>query len=327
VRLGVVGCGAVTEQLHLPALRAMGWTPEVLVDPDTDRARRLADEYGVQRVAGDAAASAHLVDTAIVAVPIAHHRDVACELLEHGVDVLLEKPLARTDRECAEILETARDRERILGIGLMRRFVKANRWLHRLVEQGRLGRIERVDVREGYIFDWPITTFGFFSPANGGVLKDLGAHTLDLIHWHFGRITELEYRDDALGGAEVDCILEFTTERGIPGVLELSRSRSLRNSFVVVGERATVELHHFGEFVYTRSTGDTSLPASLRIVPKGGQILLDLFIEQHADWYAAVRDRRPSFVPPEDGAAVVAVMERCYSERRWWDLPWVGAPA
>jgi predicted dehydrogenase len=325
VRFAVVGCGAVTESLHLPALARAGRVPTVLVDRDLSRAEELAARFGVPRAEADPLACAGVADAAIVAVPIPHHASVGAALLDAGLDVLVEKPLARTPEECDALIDCARTHNRLLMVGLMRRFLRVNRWLHAVLARGVLGPIRSFDVREGYRFDWPVTSVGFFSPSAGGVLKDLGAHTLDLARWFFGELADVRYRDNAVGGAETDCVVELTAG-GVPGVLEYSRGRSLRNSFVVVGERATVEVHHFGQWVRVRPTvPGRRPPVVLHRYPRRWQSLLDLFVAEHAHFADCVATRQPVAVPPEDGRAIVSVMERCYATREPLELPWVTA--
>ena len=66
--VAIVGCGAVTEKAHLPALRTLGVTPALLVDRDLERARRLADEFGVPRTGDDYREVIDGADAAIVAL-------------------------------------------------------------------------------------------------------------------------------------------------------------------------------------------------------------------------------------------------------------------
>lgn len=323
VRLAVVGCGAVSESLHLPALARAGRNPVLLVDHDLARAEALAARFGIPRVARDAAACVGSVDAAIVAVPIPHHAAVGQVLLAGGVDVLMEKPLAATTDECDLLIAAARNHGRVLMVGLMRRFLRMNRWLKDVVAGGQLGRIRSVDIREGYRFDWPVTSVTFFSPAAGGVLKDLGAHTLDLARWLFGEIDIVGYRDNSHGGVETDCLVDFVAG-GIPAVAEYSRGRSLRNSVIIRAERATVEVHHFGQWARIRP-GDagTRPPLSLQRHPRRWQTLLDLFVAEHAHFLDVVRYRTACEVPPEDGRAVVAAMAACSACRQPLELPWV----
>src|SRR2546423_5695424 len=64
-----------------------------VVDTDPERARRVADEFSIA-VLPDLDALPGKVDVASIAVPTAEHARVGCWLMERGIDVLVEKPMA-----------------------------------------------------------------------------------------------------------------------------------------------------------------------------------------------------------------------------------------
>jgi predicted dehydrogenase len=234
----------------------------------------------------------------------------------------MEKPLAATAAECDQLISASRRTGRLLMVGLMRRFLRVNRWLKTVIDSGLLGAVHSFDIREGYRFDWPVTSVRFFAPEAGGVLKDLGAHTLDLARWFFGDLEILTYRDNSFGGAETDCVVELAAG-GIPGIAEYSRGRVLRNSFVIRAERATVEVHHFGEWVrVSPGTSGRRPPLALHRRPRRWQTLVDLFVAEHAHFCEVVATRCTPAVPAEDGREVVAAMARCYQNRLPLELPW-----
>src|SRR5690242_8777997 len=82
LRVAVVGCGAVAERYHLPALVA---SPDVevtaLVDPSVERARALARRANTAHTFSTHRELAGHVDLAVVAVPNALHESIACDLL------------------------------------------------------------------------------------------------------------------------------------------------------------------------------------------------------------------------------------------------------
>src|SRR5918997_1648815 len=97
IRVGVVGCGAVTERYHLPALLASAdVTVVALVDPVIERARALAPRLGGPLVVANHLEVAGKVDLAIVATPNAYHEQIVVDLLDRWIHVLVEKPMART---------------------------------------------------------------------------------------------------------------------------------------------------------------------------------------------------------------------------------------
>src|SRR5204862_1530431 len=75
IRLALIGCGAIAEQMHLPVLAGHeSIVLTALVDRDEKRARKLADGYGVKAVCRDAEDLPEgAIDAAIVATPPVHH--------------------------------------------------------------------------------------------------------------------------------------------------------------------------------------------------------------------------------------------------------------
>src|SRR4051794_1108296 len=108
LRLGVVGCGAVTERYHLPALMASpDVEPVAFVDPAVARARLLAERAGAPFALSSHRELPGKIDFALVAVPNAFHEPVTVDLLAAGIHVLVEKPMARTTAECDRMLAAA----------------------------------------------------------------------------------------------------------------------------------------------------------------------------------------------------------------------------
>ena len=111
-RVAVVGAGSFGKN-HV---RVVGENPRAelkyVVDADPARTRDTTD---FRDVIGK-------VDAAIVAVPTVAHAEVACALLEAGIDVLIEKPIASTLEEADRIIEVAERNGRIVQVGHLERF-------------------------------------------------------------------------------------------------------------------------------------------------------------------------------------------------------------
>ena len=326
LRVGVVGCGAVAERYHLPALLA---SPDVRVvafaDPVLERARALAAR------AEGAAAVASLdelpgqVDAALVAAPNAFHEELALPLLSAGIHVLVEKPMARTAAECDRMRAAAAGGGAVLAVGHDFRHFPVARFAKALFAGGTLGPVQRVELRQSAGGRWPYASTAVLSPdAGGGVLIDFGVHLLDLLLWWFGDLRAVACRDDAAGGIETECELALELAGAVPLDVTLSRSRALSDTVVVACERGTVEIGVFE-------------PAMVRITPAGGTLplvgtvpdpeferapLATVFGRQLADFVAAIRGESPPAVTGEDGRRVVALAESCYALRRPLRLPW-----
>ncbi len=128
VRVAVAGAGAFGRN-HLRVYReletaSLGVTLAAAVEPDSARAEETAKHYGIPVFATvDALLGADLgLNAATVAVPTVHHHAVAAQLLEAGLDVLVEKPIAATLAEADALLALAAKHQRILQPGHLERF-------------------------------------------------------------------------------------------------------------------------------------------------------------------------------------------------------------
>lgn len=329
VRLAVLGCGAVAQINHLPAISASERAEAaVVVDADAERARTMARRFGVPAFATDYREVLDGIDGAVVALPNSLHAPVAIDLLRRGIPVLVEKPMALTVRECDEMIAAAGEGGAALAVGLDFRFFGATRWVKDFLAEGLLGELRGFDLRQGVIPRWPFAT-GFLlrkETAGGGVLADFGVHVLDLLLVWLGEWEAIDYRDDAQGGLESDCELLLRMRSGVAGTVEVSRTRNLRNTCVFAAERGSLEV----------GIWDPDPPITLRLGGRetslvgraGGSRLTfqDVFVRQIDDFATAIRERREPFIPGREGRRSLELIEACYAARQPLELPWANPP-
>ena len=128
LRVAVAGAGAFGRN-HLRVYReletaGLGVVLAAAVEPDPARAAETASQYGIPVFSTpDELLSADLgLDAATVAVPTVYHHAVAAPLLEAGLDLLVEKPLAATLDQADDLIRIADERARILQPGHLERF-------------------------------------------------------------------------------------------------------------------------------------------------------------------------------------------------------------
>lgn len=317
LRFAIVGCGAITEANHLPVLRGLpGAETTLLVDVNPERAQSLASRFGVANVTDDYKQVSKYADAAIIAVPHHLHAPIAVSLLNDGVHVLVEKPLAMTVAECDSILRAAERHHCTLAVGLMRRFYPSALFVKQLLLEGVLGAIRGFDVREGGIYGWPVASDFFFrKESGGGVLLDTGAHALDLILWWLGGWREIEYFDNARGGVESDCEVHLELECGAKGVIELSRTRNLSNRYLIQGEKGTI-LYTLKEVTYFLGNRSGS-----RRFSWPSQETNKLQLE---DFISAIKNSSSPVVSGVEGKLSVSLIEACQARRKPLDEPWLG---
>lgn len=121
VRAGIIGTGYLG-RLHARVLTEM---PEVsvvgFVDPDDEAAAEVEASLGLRRWESVSAIGDH-VDAAVVASTTDAHASVARELIDRGVDLMIEKPITSTPDSARELIRLAADRGRIIQVGHVERY-------------------------------------------------------------------------------------------------------------------------------------------------------------------------------------------------------------
>ena len=167
MRVAVVGAGRLGALHALKYAALPGVRLTHVVDVDLGRARETAARHGAAALA-DYRGLAGMITAASVAAPGSLHHEIASWLLAHGIDVLLEKPMAASVHEARELAALAEARGRILQIGHLERFNPAIVELRPMVRGPRFIECLRVA---------PFTERGI----DVDVILDLMVHDLDVI--------------------------------------------------------------------------------------------------------------------------------------------------
>jgi predicted dehydrogenase len=167
VRVAVVGAGVFGKH-HMRVLsRSVNAELAGAVDAHPGRAAIASSEYGCPAYASLADLKGK-IDAAVVAVPTSAHAEVACTLLNAGIDVLVEKPIAADLDSARRLVDTAARNNRILQVGHLERFNPAVMALKKIVTVPLFFEIHRLSL---------------FSPRSldVDVVLDLMIHDLDIV--------------------------------------------------------------------------------------------------------------------------------------------------
>ncbi len=115
-RTAVIGVGVQGER-HAQKFAALEESTLVgIVDADTERATRVAEDLGAE-VVSDYRDLIGEVDAVAIATPTTTHFEITSAMLENDIDVLLEKPFTTTMEEAVQLVELAEGRSRTLQVG------------------------------------------------------------------------------------------------------------------------------------------------------------------------------------------------------------------
>ena len=286
-----------------------------VVDPNTSRADAVAVEFGCKAFGSvQQMLTTHSeVQAVSVAVPTVLHREVARALMEGGVDVLIEKPLATSQTEANELMLVAKNHGRVAQVGHLERFNPAVRATLPLITQPMFFEVHRLSV---------------FTPRSldVDVVLDLMIHDLDIVlAFVHSPVKEIRAVGLPILSGKVDianvrvefesgCVANFTASR-----VSTERVRKLR--FFQPGQYVSVDYGRQEVLVF--SVGDAAGPTAKPSI--NPQIHVDKpaisaeepLLAEIKSFLNCVRDRSQPVVSIEDGAhalevalAIVAAIKR-----------------
>jgi predicted dehydrogenase len=311
LRFALVGAGAMAQTWAQAFRTAADVDLVAVVDVRRELADLLAEQAGCRSCESvDELLRAGGVDAAVVCTPPASHAEVGVALVEHGVAVLCEKPLAVDLVGARKLLAAAAAEDVILTMASKFRFVEDLVRARSLVASGILGEIvqyrntfaSRVDMRSRWNADPAV--------AGGGVVIDNGTHSVDIARYLLGPVTEVlavESRRVQDLPVEDTATLLLRTECGAVGTVELSWAvDKQRDDYVEVDGTEGVLRVGWRTSAFRRHASPTWVDFG------NGYDKVVAHARQLENFAAAVRGVGELVVTPEDALASVAVIEAAY---------------
>ncbi len=245
VVIGVIGTGywGKNHVRTFCTLKEEGLIDKVIVcDSDESRAIEIGEEFGCEYATDPQELASLGVSMVTIATPTPSHASLAIMMMEMGLDVLVEKPLAMNTKEAKRVIMCAEKTGRLLLVGHVFRHHSGVRKAAELVKNGKIGKVrhiisERLATREP-------------RPDNG-VIAALGIHDFDIccdilnginLNKIVGVATESK-----IPGIEDHASLQMIFENDIVGFVELSwrsRIRGKVRSLQIIGTDASISLDY-----------------------------------------------------------------------------------
>ncbi|WP_438349331.1 Gfo/Idh/MocA family protein [Paenibacillus sp. FA6] len=140
------------------------------------------------------------LDVVDICLPTYLHAEITCMMLEKGLHVFCEKPVAGNSTDGWKMVEVAKRNSKTLMIGQCLRFWPAYEYLKGCVEDGRFGKVKAGSFFRGSGFPQGWEDWYLDGSKSGGNIMDMHLHDTDMIHWLFGRpdkVSALGRKDDS----------------------------------------------------------------------------------------------------------------------------------
>lgn len=179
IRFGVIGCGSIANEYHLPALRRVEGAQLVWAcDLIEERAQKAKDDFGFEKYTLDYhdILNDSSIDAVCIFTKIEMHATLCIEAAAAGKHIFSQKPFAYNIEEGRKIIRAVDEAGVKLTPSFMHSYMDGSIAARRIVEEGKIGEIRHIRMRNA-------TKNPFDSaPGYGGCMMDIGCHGMDLIH-------------------------------------------------------------------------------------------------------------------------------------------------
>ena len=217
-RVALIGLGAMGRN-HLRVLSDLDGVELVAVcDLDPEAAGAASRKYSVPGYSSwGEMLDRERLDAVVVAVPTRFHMEAGLAAIDHGLHLLVEKPIASNLEEGRRLVNAAAAADLVLAVGHIERFNPAVAEVQRRVASGEIGRLFQLQARRQGPFPARI--------RDVGVVIDLATHDLDVMHHVAGSevqrlYAETEQRIHTDHEDILNALLKF--ESGVLGVLQVN---------------------------------------------------------------------------------------------------------
>jgi len=182
------------------------------------------------------------IDLVSIVVPTTFHKEVAMDVIEKGVSLLIEKPIADTIENAKEIINKAMEKNVKLAIGHIERFNPAVQRLKAIIDEGRLGKITSIIARR----------VGVFPPQvkEANVIIDLAVHDIDIINYLMNeKPNEIEANAGrALISQREDCAEIFLKYKNASGFIQVNWITPIKiRNLSVTGTKGYAEMDYISQ--------------------------------------------------------------------------------
>jgi len=185
LKVGIIGTGWIAESYAKVMQKMLDAKIVAAADLIPGKAEKFMEKHGFEGVRfypnDKAMIDAENLDAVFVCTYNTQHAPCAIYALEHGVNVLLEKPFTVTLDEASEIMKAEKKSGKLLSLGFQPRMDDNMKMIKKIVQSGELGKVYYIQTGGGRRRGIPNSTFIEQKTAGIGALGDIGCYSLDMV--------------------------------------------------------------------------------------------------------------------------------------------------
>lgn len=309
-RFALIGTGGIA-QTYSQAFRACDSSDLTAVaDIDRDSAEAFAEPFKATFTENYRDLNTDDFDAVVVSTPPNTHREIATYFMDKGVHVLCEKPLCLSVEDAVAMAENAEKNGVVFTMATKFRFVEDIVKAKSLMASGAIGEV--IQFENAFTADVDMTSRWNANAevGGGGVLIDNGTHSVDIIRYFLGGITDILAVD---AGSKRDMsvdenVMMFAkSKKGVVARIDLTWgiNKELPNFVSIYGTSGTIHVG-WGESKYkTSSNPEWNVFGT-------GYDKVQAFVSKLANFRGAINGTDQLLVSPQDAVASVQVIDAAY---------------
>ena len=336
LKAAMIGCGRISS-VYKQAFNSIKDNVNVVysVDIDERKARDFAKEFPYCKPLTN---YKDLLDKEIdvihIATPHYLHAPLAIDCLNHGYNVLTEKPMAITLKDADAIINTADKTGTKLGVIFQTRYVKGCMELKKIIDEGKLGEI--IGARSFLSWIRPDSFYaqsnwkGTWAKAGGGVLIDQAIHSIDRVQWLVGSDVDwiegsMHTRTHKIADAEdvAEALVSF--KNGCLYQLYASNSYVYNApiEIEIVGEKGKAGLRQDLAWIHIDDGEKYEINDDNDELQVGPSYWGNSHVIQIKDFYHSVRYNKPVFIDGFQGKKALELVLGIYKSAREGKRLWI----
>lgn len=322
----VIGCGSIGKR-HLSNLYQLGVKRLSAVDTRQDRLDEARKAVPALRTFTNLAQVLDQpdLDGAIICTHTAYHVPVAEQVVQHGLNSMVEKPLSHSLSGLDDLARELKQRGLWMMVAYSMRFHPGILKMKELLDQGVIGRVLSVRAECGqYLPDWhPWENYRDWymsrEDQGGGAILDI-SHEIDYLRWFFGDVDALTAVVTKVSDLEIDTddlteiILQFRSGVWANVHLDLLQ-RAYRRTCTIIGTEGTIYWDYTEHAVHLYTTKSGEWQTFKYEFDRNAY-----FLDELKHFLACLRGEAKPLVDFEDGRKtleVVLAAKRSSRERSW----------